>query len=71
MDSPNLTGHALQTNAQRGGVIENIYIRNLAVGEVSGAVLQIDCLYEEGANGPERPVVHNIEVRNVSSRKSR
>jgi len=72
MDSPNLNqAMRFKTNAQRGGVIENVYFRNLAVGEVSGAVLQIDCLYEEGANGPERPVVRNIEVRNVSSRKSR
>ena len=41
------------------------------MGEVSGAVLQIDCLYEEGANGPEKPVVRNIEIANVSSSKSR
>jgi polygalacturonase len=72
MDSPNLNqAMRFKTNAQRGGVIENVYIRDLAVGEVSGAVLQIDCLYEEGANGSERPVVRNIEMRNVSSRKSR
>jgi polygalacturonase len=72
MDSPNLTqAMRFKTNAQRGGVIENVFFRNLTVGEVSNAVLQIDCLYEEGANGPEKPVVRNIEVRNVSSKKSR
>ena len=72
LDSPNLNyAMRFKTNAQRGGVIENIFFRNLTVGEVSGAVLQIDCLYEEGANGPEKPLVRNIEVRSVTSRKSR
>jgi polygalacturonase len=72
LDSPNLNqAMRFKTNAQRGGAIENIFFRNLTVGEVSNAVLQIDCLYEEGANGPEKPVVRNIEVRGVSSRKSR
>jgi polygalacturonase len=72
MDSPHLNqAMRFKTNAQRGGVIENVFFRNLAVGEVSGAVLQIDCLYEEGANGPEKPVVRDIEIANVSSRKSR
>jgi polygalacturonase len=72
MDSPHLNqAMRFKTNAQRGGVIENIHFRNLTVGEVSGAVLQIDCLYEEGENGPERPVVRNIEIANVTSKKSR
>ena len=51
--------------------IENIYFRGIAVGEVSNAVVQIDCLYEEGASGPEQPVVRNIDIRNVSCKKSR
>lgn len=72
MDSPHLNqAMRFKTNAQRGGVIENIHFRNLTVGEVSGAVLQIDCLYEEGENGPEKPVVRNIEIANVTSKKSR
>ena len=63
MDSPNLNcALRLKSNAQRGGAIENVFFRNLTVGEVSGAVLQIDCLYEEGANGPEKPLVRIIEA---------
>ena len=72
LDSPNLNqAMRFKTNAMRGGVIENIYFRDLTVGEVSNAVLQIDCLYEEGANGPEKPVVRNVDVQKVASRKSR
>jgi len=72
LDSPNLNqAFRFKTNAMRGGTIENIYFRNIAVGEVSGAVLQIDCLYEEGANGPERPVVRNIDLRDITCKKSR
>jgi polygalacturonase len=72
LDSPNLNqALRFKTNAMRGGTIENIYFRGITVGQVSGAVLQVDCLYEEGANGPEQPVVRNIDLRNVSCKKSR
>ena len=72
LDSPNLDqALRFKTNAMRGGTIENIYFRDIAVGQVSNAVVQIDCLYEEGANGPEKPVVRNIDIRNVTCKKSR
>jgi polygalacturonase len=72
LDSPNLNqAFRFKTNAMRGGTIENVYFRNIAVGEVSGAVLQVDCLYEEGPNGPERPVVRNIDLRDITCKKSR
>ena len=34
------------------------------------AVLQVDYLYEEGANGPFTPVVRDVELRRVTSRRS-
>jgi polygalacturonase len=72
LDSPNLNqALRFKTNAMRGGTIENIYFRGIDVGEVSNAVIQIDCLYEEGANGPEQPIIRGIDVRNVSCKKSR
>ena len=72
LDSPNLNqALRFKTNAMRGGTIGNIYFRNITVGQVSNAVLQIDCQYEEGANGPEKPVVRGIDLRNVSCKKSR
>jgi hypothetical protein len=40
------------------------------VGELADAVLQVDFLYEEGEKGDFRPVVRDVELRRVSSRKS-
>ena len=55
----------------RGGTIENVYFRNMEIGEISDAVLQIDFNYEEGPNGPERPVVRNIDLRDITCKKSK
>jgi polygalacturonase len=72
LDSPNLNqALRFKTNAVRGGSIEHIYFRNIEIGEVSDAVLQIDFHYEEGERGPERPNVHDIEIRNVTCKKSK
>jgi polygalacturonase len=72
MDSPNLDRVLrFKTNAMRGGLLEHIYMRNVRVGQVSDAIVHIDFHYEEGAAGPHRPVVRNIDVRNVTSTRSR
>ncbi len=72
LDSPNLNqALRFKTNAVRGGTIEHIYFRNIEVGQVAEAVLQIDFQYEEGENGPERPNVHDIDIRGVTCRKSK
>jgi unsaturated rhamnogalacturonyl hydrolase len=66
MDSPSLERVLrLKSNAARGGVIENVYVRNIRVGQVSDAVLQIDFLYEEGANGPYPPVARNVVMEGL------
>jgi len=71
MDSPNLDrALRLKNNAARGGILEHIYMRNVTVGQVADAVLQIDYLYEEGPNGAFTPVVRDVEMNNVTSRKS-
>ena len=68
MDSPNLDrALRLKSNAARGGVIENIFMRNVKIGQVTEAVLTIDLLYEEGAHGRIPPVVRNIQLDNVTS----
>ena len=52
MDSPNLDRVLrLKTNSVRGGTIENIYMRNVTAGQVSGAAVDIDLNYEEGNVG--------------------
>jgi unsaturated rhamnogalacturonyl hydrolase len=71
MDSPNLDrALRFKSNAQRGGVIENVFMRDVKIGRVAEAVLTIDFQYEEGANGPHRPVVRNVQLENVTSRGS-
>jgi polygalacturonase len=71
MDSPRLDrALRLKNNAMRGGTLEHIYMRDVVVGEVADAVLQVDFLYEEGANGAFTPVVRDVELQRVSSRRS-
>jgi len=67
MDSTNLDrAIRFKSNAVRGGVVENIFVRNVKVGTVADAALQIDFLYEEGASGPHKPVVRNLVIENLT-----
>lgn len=71
MDSPNLDrALRLKTNSFRGGLIENVYMRNVRIGQVRQAVLLCDYFYEEGAGGGHDPVVRNIVLENVTAGKS-
>jgi unsaturated rhamnogalacturonyl hydrolase len=66
MSSPDLTcALRLKSNAMRGGVLENIFMRNINVGLVKDSVLQIDFLYEEGAKGDQKPVARNVVMENI------
>ena len=67
MDSPSLERVLrLKSNAVRGGVIENVFLRRTTVGQVADAVLQIDFLYEEGANGAFKPAARNVVMEGVT-----
>lgn len=71
MDSPNLDrALRFKSNARRGGTIENVFMRRVKIGRVSEAILTIDLIYEEGANGPFPPTIRNISLENVTSRSS-
>jgi len=71
MDSPSLDRVLrLKSNAVRGGVIENIFMRNVAVGQVADAVLQIDFLYEEGAKGAYPPTARNVVMENITVKRA-
>jgi len=70
MDSPNLDrALRFKSNAKRGGVLENVFMRNVEVGRVAEAVLTIDLLYY-GEQGPHKPVVRNVQIENVTSTSS-
>jgi len=67
MSSPNLVcALRLKSNAMRGGVLQNIFMRNVNVGLVKDSVLQIDFLYEEGAQGVFNPVARNVVLENIT-----
>lgn len=71
MDSPELDrALRFKNNAVRGGILENVFMRNVKVGTVKEAILTIDLVYEEGANGKFMPTVRNVQLDNVVSSNS-
>jgi polygalacturonase len=71
MDSPNLDrALRIKSNSLRGGTVENIYMRNITIGQVREAVVLIDLYYAEGDVGNYAPVVRDIFIDNVTSAKS-
>ena len=74
MDSPNLDRVLrIKTNTCRGGLTENIYMRNVKVGQCREAVLRINLQYEpkEAAKRGFTPTVRNVYMENVTCQKSR
>jgi polygalacturonase len=70
MSSPQLErGIRIKTNAMRGGVVENVFVRDVEIGEVGNAI-DVDLLYEEGANGPFPPTVRNLRVERMTVAKA-
>jgi polygalacturonase len=68
MDSPRLDrALRMKTNSVRGGVIENVFMRDVEVKQVAEAVIKIDFFYEEGDVGAFTPAVRNVQVKNVRS----
>jgi len=71
MDSPNLDrALRFKSNAQRGGILENVFMRRVKIGRVAEAILTIDFVYEEGAKGPFPPTVRNVALEQVTSTSS-
>jgi polygalacturonase len=72
LNSPRLDhGLRFKNNAMRGGLLENMFFRDITVGEVAHAALTVDFNYEEGQNGKYTPVLRNLRVENLRSGKSR
>ena len=71
MDSPNLErALRFKSNAVRGGTIENIFMRNVQIGQVAEAIITVDFLYEEGAKGTFMPSVRHVSLENITSKSS-
>ena len=67
MDSPNLDrALRIKTNSIRGGIIENIYLKDISVGTIADAGVRVNFFYGEGDIADFTPIVRNIEVRNMT-----
>jgi polygalacturonase len=67
MDSPELErALRLKTSSQRGGIIENVYMRNVKVGQVKDVVIRFNMFY--GDPGDFMPTIRNVRVENVEVR---
>jgi hypothetical protein len=72
MDSPRLDRVLrFKSNGERGGLIERIAMRHITVGEVAESIVAADFYYEEGDTGSFTPVLRDVDVRDVTSRKSK
>lgn len=64
MNSPELDrALRIKTNTARGGIIENIFMRNIEVGQVKEQTIIATMIYED--TGSYMPVIRNIDVRNM------
>lgn len=69
MDSPNLDrAIRIKTNSKRGGVIEDVYVRNLEVGTVKECVLKLNMFYNVygSQTGNFIPTIRNVSLENVN-----
>ncbi len=74
MDSPELLRVIrIKTSDCRGGLIENVNVRNVKVGRCEEAVLKINLMYEPQENCLRNypPYVRNVTLENVTSAQSR
>ena len=68
MDSPELErAIRIKTNTLRGGFVENVFVKNIQVGQVKEAVLKINTYYGIYANqeGDFMPTIKNIHLEDV------
>lgn len=71
MGSPNLIrAIRMKSNSSRGGYLENLFVRHVRVDQVSEAVVRINLQYEKD-RGEHYPSVRNIELRNITSNRSK
>lgn len=73
MDSPHLDRVIrIKTSSCRGGLIENIYVRNVEVNRCREAVLRINLDYEakEICQRGFNPTVRNVNLENVNCKES-
>lgn len=73
MDSPSLNRVVrIKSNTCRGGIIENINVRNITVGQCRESVLEIDLNYDpkEICTRGFLPIVRNVNLEKITCEKS-
>ncbi|MFV0541601.1 MAG: glycoside hydrolase family 28 protein, partial [Aestuariibaculum sp.] len=73
MDSPNLDrAIRIKTNTLRGGFVENLYAKNIQVGQVKEAALKINLHYGIYANqeGHFIPKINNVHLQDMTVENS-
>jgi len=74
MEGPDLLAALrIKTNSNRGGIIRDIFVRDLDIGQLKEAVIKINCLYNVDSEGTDVyiPQVRNIRLSNILSEKSK
>jgi polygalacturonase len=56
----------IKSNAVRGGTLEHIFLRDIRVGHVNRAVVDVDLSYEEGHNGRFLPVIRDVSIERMT-----
>ena len=68
MSSPHLDiALRIKTSTARGGIIQNVFVRNITVGQVAGSAILITKIYED--KGAFMPIIRNIQVKNMVVQK--
>lgn len=74
MDSPELDRVIrIKSNNCRGGIVENVFVRNIEVGQCKESVLKVNLEYQpnEECDRSYPPTVRNVHLENVSCQKSK
>lgn len=63
----------IKSNAKRGGVVKDVYVRNIKVGQVAGAIVELNMNYDpkEAKGFKFYPIMKNIFIENINSEKSK
>lgn len=72
MNSPELDrAIRIKTTSYRGGIVENIFARNIEVGQVAEAAIKINCQYDKNErDGKYFPLVRDVYISDLTCRKA-
>jgi hypothetical protein len=64
-------GLYIKTNSVRGGFVENVFVKDIEISELTKEAVSIDLYHGDGHNGDEAPIVRNINVAGLRSDRTR